>query len=273
MTVLTRLLDDYERHLRDLDRAEATLDAYLPTLRRMDKDLPAGLLCATTEELQAWIYGDGQRSKATRSLYRAAACSFFGWAVDPNDPRLDFNSAELLPTVSVPARPARAIADDLLRDILARAARPHRDWFLIAAYAGLRCIEIAGLDREHITEEEVFVHGKGDKYRVVPTHPLIWAAAQELPAGPVATEVDGRRLTRRQVSQRGNRYLICTLQHKATMHDLRRWFGTRTYEASGGDIRAVQELLGHAQVNTTQRYIATSAQRKAGAVAGLPLAA
>jgi integrase/recombinase XerC len=174
----------------------------------------------------------------------------------------------------VPQQPARAIDDEQLRSILGRARQPYVDWFKIAAYTGARCIEISNLDREHITKEEAWIHGKGRKDRLVPTHPLVWEMVQHLPAGPVAVDADGGRLDRRQISQRGNYYITHTLKIAGvTMHDLRRWFGTRTYEASGCDIRAVQELLGHAQVNTTQRYIATSAKRKAAAVAGLPLAA
>jgi len=264
------LIAAYEKNLRDLNRSAATIRTYIPVLRRMDAEISVGLSSACTEELQDWINA-GNRSQATRALYRATAGGFFRWACGLGE-ELDFDSAELLPTVSVPQRPARAIADELLYSILARAQRPHLDWYTIAACTGARCIEISNLDREDITKEQVWIHGKGRKDRLVPTHPLIWQMAQQLPAGPIAVDADGSRLDRRQISQRGNHYLA-KLVADVTMHDLRRWFGTRTYEASGCDIRAVQELLGHAQVNTTQRYIATSARRKAAAVAGLPLAA
>jgi site-specific recombinase XerD len=51
-----------------------------------------------------------------------------------------------------------------------------------------------------------------------------------------------------------------------TAHMLRHWFATKTYTASGNDIRAVQELLGHASVATTQIYTMVESDVKRRAV-------
>jgi site-specific recombinase XerD len=123
--------------------------------------------------------------------------------------------------------------------------------------------------------------GKGGKSRIVPTHPLIWQSVQLPPVFEPVHDVRGRPvnlvaggLTRQQVSHQGNWQLQKVLgQPELSMHKLRRWFGTAAYEASGEDMRVVQELLGHASVATTQRYVATRTTRKRTAVAGLPAVA
>lgn len=57
----------------------------------------------------------------------------------------------------------RPVTDEQLSRILTEAPEPIRTWCLLAAYQGLRCVEISRLDREHITDENLFVvRGKGD---------------------------------------------------------------------------------------------------------------
>lgn len=272
---MTDLIAGYERHLRDLGRAASTIGTYIEELRRLDRVLPVGLVSANAEELKAWIYSDAHQP-ATRRLQRAIVAGFFRWCCDPamHEHPFDFNPVVHLPKITLPQRKPRCLPEDRLYDILSRAVRPHLDWFLLASYAGLRCTEISALDVEHITEAEIWVHGKGCKERTVPTHPLIWALAEHLPSGPVAVDDEGNRLSREQVSHRGNYRLQRSLGHTGvSMHKLRRWFGTRAYEACRFDIRAVQELLGHAQVSTTQIYIAASPANMVHAVAGLPVKA
>lgn len=255
----------YERHLReDLGRAEATVECYLGILTRMDRELPAGLTHACQDELQDWINADGH-GRACRNLYRAVVRGFFAWACDPDEERLDFNSARRLRRVHVPLQDTQRIPTEQVQAVLAAAARPYLDWFLLASHAGLRCIEIAQLDREHVTADELWVQGKGGKARIVPTHERVWAAVRDLPPGPVAGG-----LTRQQISHAGNWRLQKVLrQPELSMHKLRGWFGTAAYEASGEDLIVVKELLGHASVATTQRYVATRTSRKRTAVAGL----
>jgi integrase len=265
------LIAGYERHLRELGRADSTIKTYVEDLERLDRVLPVGLESASGDELRDWIYSD-THGNATRKLYRAIACGFFRWATDPEDPHLDFNPTGRLPKVKAPAPQPRAPRDEQVYDILERSRPPHRDWFLIAAVTGARCIEIAALDREHITQSKTWLHGKGDKVRAVPTHPLLWTYAQQLPRGPVAVGADGRRFDRQQISHRGNYVLKRVLGHTDLhMHRLRCWFGTRAYEACNRDIRAVQGLLGHAAVSTTQVYIEISEENQQRAVSGLPV--
>lgn len=267
---MTDLIAEYERHLRLLGRAEATVHSYIhETLRRMDRELPAGLLAALPQELEAWLY-NAAWSAATRRQRRAAVVGFYAFAADPGRRRrLDYNPAAGLPPVRGTGRRRRPAPTEVVAHAVTRAAQPYRTWFTLAAFAGARCSEIAGLDREDITEREVLLHGKGGKWRPVPTHELVWQAVRGLPPGPVATMPAGRRASRQDVSRLGNWHLARIGGQAVTMHRLRHWFGTQAYEVSGHDIRAVQELLGHASVATTQVYIEASQAGKARAVAGL----
>lgn len=262
------LIAEYLIHLENLDRGENTREHYEDVLTRMDRQLPAGLTSACTEELQAWI-NEGGRKPVTRQHYRAIAHGFFEWATDPRDQRLDFNPVALVPQVRVHRRRPRPITNDELKSIIGRAAAPFRLWYLIGAYAGLRCIELATLERSHITEREIWICGKGEEERIVDTHPLVWAAVRDL-KGHIVRRLDGQPATRQYVSARGNHHLQYVLGVDHTMHHLRRWFGTAAYESSGKDIRVTQELLGHKQVNTTQIYVDIAAGGKAAAVAALP---
>lgn len=262
------MIAGFEEHLRELDRAESTIEAYIETLRKMDQELPAGLLSATDAELRTWIYRRDW-SKSTRHLRRSIARTFFGYATDPTrHPHLDYNPAAHLPPVTVPAGHARPAPTEVLRVVLATAPEPFLGWFWLASHAGARCVEIAAMDRDDIREDLTVLHGKGSRDRLVPTHELVWAWAQKLPPGPVAPGEKGGRLNRRQVSSRGNRQLDVMGFGWVSMHMLRHWFGTEAYDAVG-DLVAVQELLGHASPSTTRVYVAVSRRRMTQAVRGL----
>jgi len=129
---------------------------------------------------------------------------------------------------------------------------------------GLRLSEALGLTRgEAPLSEMLVVTGKGSKQRLLPVLPTVRAAvADYLLACPYALEADGPlfvgarggplnpRLVQRQMEAvRG--YL--GLPESATPHALRHSFATHLLGA-GGDLRAIQELLGHASLSTTQRY-------------------
>lgn len=267
------LIDQYRSHLIDLDRSERTVEDYTGILRRLDRDLPHGLVGAHTDELREEIWSDA-RGPATRLLYRTVVAGFFSWATcppdDPDDPWLDYDPARALPRPRKPRRKPKPVTSEQLGDILARAGDPHRLWFLLAAYGGLRCVEISRMDREHVDVEQLWVpSGKGDRERSVPTHPALWRAVAELPAGPVALDHDGTtRLSPQQVAHRGNHQLR-KMQAGASMHRLRHWFGTTAY-AQSRDVLAVRDLMGHSAVTTTQLYVEIADDQRRRTVDGLP---
>jgi len=136
---------------------------------------------------------------------------------------------------------------------------------------GLRLSEALGLRRgEAPLSEMLVVTGKGQKQRLLPVLPAVRAAvADYLAACPHALETDGPlfvgarggplnpRIVQRQMEAvRGH----LGLPESATPHALRHSFATHLLGA-GGDLRAIQELLGHASLSTTQRYTAVETER------------
>jgi integrase/recombinase XerC len=261
------LIADYEKYLRRRRRAPSTIDHYVSILRRMDEDLPEGLRDATTEELADWIFDGNQGGARTEDHYITIVNGFGKWAATVAD-HYTFNPAALLERPKVIKPKKKAAPEDAFARLLGRATMPMVLSLELAGYDGLRCCEISRLDREDVTEREIRLVGKGDKERTIPTHPVVWRRVQHMPPGALICDRDGGRLTPSEISKRGWR-LMRGMGY--SMHSLRHRFATRAYDATR-DILAVQELLGHAQVTTTQEYIDVNRDRMAAAVDGLPVA-
>jgi integrase/recombinase XerC len=129
---------------------------------------------------------------------------------------------------------------------------------------GVRCSELVGLDLREIdrVERSLRVLGKGRKERVVPFGTRASAALEaylavrKAPVDSEAVFLNGRggRLTDRSVRLLvGQRVKAVALARKVSPHTLRHSFATHLLER-GADLRAIQELLGHASLSTTQRY-------------------
>ena len=114
------------------------------------------------------------------------------------------------------------------------------------------------------------IFGKGSKERIVPMHVRVAAELRRvtIPAsGPIFTNSKGGPFPPARVSRMMSLYLG-SVGIAATAHQLRHWFGSRTYRECS-DIRVVQELLGHASPTTTAMYAAWSQKKAAAAVAAL----
>ena len=265
------LIADYAKYLRRRRRAADTIDHYISILRRMDEELPSGLEEATTEELEEWIFEGNRdgRGARTENHYITIVLGFGRWAVGVAQ-ELDFNAAALIERPTWRRRKMKAASEDAFALLLEQATMPMLLAYELAGYGGLRCCEISRLDRDDVTEQETRILGKGDKERVVKTHPRIWQRVRHMPPGALIRSDKGVRLKAAYISNRGGR-LMRRLELPYSMHSLRRRFATQAYEVSQ-DILAVQELLGHEQVTTTQGYITTNRDRMAAAVDGLPVA-
>ena len=143
--------------------------------------------------------------------------------------------------------------------------------------SGLRLSELVGLDLEdvNLTARMVRVMGKGSKERLVPFNETTRRTVREwlkdrasLRAGsatarspkpraepePLFVNSRGGRLTGRSVQRLVARYVAgCSTRFGISPHALRHSFATHLLER-GADLRAIQELLGHVQLSTTQRY-------------------
>jgi site-specific recombinase XerD len=158
------------------------------------------------------------------------------------------------------------------RDAAAKEADPHkrraylRDTaiFEMLFSTGLRVSELCALDSDvDLTRDELSVRGKGEKVRVV----FLSEAAKNAVRAYLSIRddmepalfVDGRpqklhRITPRDVQRHLKRYVaLAGITSTVTPHTLRHAFATDLL-SNGADIRSVQQLLGHASINTTQIY-------------------
>lgn len=185
----------------------------------------------------------------------------------------------------LPAVLDRAQMDDLFEHAMALAAdggfAPTRDLAILELFyaTGVRLAELAGLDLPDVdvVSEQVKVRGKGRKERIVPFGGYAARALRRYleERDELLARVAAKRIDRRAVflSQRGRRLSPRSVQGIVTrflrglgggaglkVHSLRHSFATHLLDA-GADLRAVQELLGHASLSTTQVYTHTSVER------------
>ena len=136
---------------------------------------------------------------------------------------------------------------------------------------GLRISEALNLNREDISEGDTMViTGKGNKQRLVPVLPVVVQAIKAyLDSCPFKLKKDsplfvgarGKRLNPGVVQRQMRKVrALLSLPATATPHALRHSFATHLL-ADGGDLRTIQELLGHASLSTTQRYTEVDAAR------------
>ena len=235
--------------------------------------------------LRRWLAHLGTRGYARTSVARKAAAigTFYVWASRRG--MVEANPAALL---SRPARASRlpGVLKVAEAERLATAPTPAdavglRDRAMLELLygSGLRVAEACGMNLDDLDLEgrRVRVMGKGGKERVVPMGDFAaQALAQYLESGRAAfLPPDARsggedalflnrrkkRMTPRDARAMVERYVRVTLSGRSVSpHTLRHSFATHLLEA-GADIRAVQELLGHASLATTQRYTHVSRTR------------
>ncbi|CAM3037225.1 tyrosine-type recombinase/integrase [Skermania piniformis] len=228
----------------------------------------------TAEHLEVWLGRRGWKASTRRSAL-ASIRGFFRWA-HRSGRRQDDPAAELLPVRADLGKPRPCPESYVLRAVMAAGPR-ERLMLSLGASAGLRRAEIARVRADDVEvlggRHELRVRGKGDRTRLIPISDEF--AERLLARGPgwcfpsPAARGPGH-LTAAHVGKLISR----TLPAGWTTHTLRHRFASQAY-AVDRDIRAVQELLGHASVVTTQIYTAIpdNARRRAAAGADLPLVA
>jgi integrase/recombinase XerC len=230
---------------------------------------PHALTRAQLSRFLATLHG---RGLSGRSLARMLSAwrAFFRFLLEHDRTLREDPSAGLkapksprrLPSALTPDEAARLVAiegdDDLaLRD---------RALFELAYSSGLRLSELAGLDIDGVDRaaREVRVWGKGSKERIVPVGaPAVraleaWLAARAPVAAPgeraLFVGAHGRRLSPRSIERRLAMWAIRRgLARHVHPHMLRHSFASHVLQSSG-DLRAVQEMLGHASIASTQVY-------------------
>jgi integrase/recombinase XerC len=277
------MIDEYLKHLARESCTEATIASRREILTRLHRQLPHGIGHTCQDELEEWLHderweaahpGEQRWTQNTKATYWTALKSFYTWAADPSVEGLGVNedpTLRMTPVRTVRGE-ARPVEDDQLWRLLDEARQPYRLWALIAAYQGLRCIEISRLDREDITEKILHVvKGKGGRPRTHDTDPLVWEAVRDLPPGPIAVDQrTGERATAFYVSSTAAVYFRRRLHMPGvSLHRLRHWLGC-TVQERYQDIRVTQEVLGHTSLQSTQIYTRATPARQRAARAMLP---
>lgn len=252
------------RSMRRRNLSPGTIDKRASVARRLTVYAGVPMTDVTTEQVEDWL--DSRHTSArTRYTDISHVSAFFRWAI--REELVDRDPTTRIDRPKVNAGIPRPIATDDLRRALLQSPTPELTAILhLAAFAGLRCAEIAALDWADINGDMMLIHGKGGKQRVIPVHPLITASLHALPGRRAYGSVFD--LSAVQVSHTIRHHLVdCGIV--ASAHMLRHWFATRAYEESGSDLRMVQELLGHSSPTTTAMYTRWSRTRAVDVVASM----
>ena len=219
------------------------------------------------------LYDHGlSKTSVARAL--AAVRSLYRWLA--REGAVDQNPATLVATPRLPKKLPRVPTIEEMNTVLdgdmpELASWPERDRLIFELLygCGIRNSELIGIDLDDVgwSGEAILVRGKGRKERYVPFGDAVKSAlAAYLPSRQqklaerrqstraLLVNLRGTRLTTRSVGRIVKRIAVAKgLSPDVHPHTLRHAFGTHLLE-EGADLRAIQEMLGHERLSTTQRY-------------------
>jgi integrase/recombinase XerC len=278
-TQVQRTVDQYLRVLRQRNASAHTIKAYAGDLdtfavyigprewKKIDHIAIRGFL--------SHLYEKGlSKTSVARAL--AAVRSLYRWLAQEGV--VEQNPAKLVSTPKLPKKLPRVPTIEEMNSVLDGqipevAAFPERDHLLLELLygCGMRNSELIGIDLDHIrpSAEAILVRGKGKKERYVPfggtaasalavylpaRQKLLFGTSQNRDNRALLINRRGGRLTTRSVGRIVKKIAVAKgLSPDVHPHTLRHAFGTHMLE-EGADLRAIQEMLGHERLATTQRY-------------------
>ena len=284
---------------KERDLSENTVSAYERDLREFTGWLAASRGAeewkwesVTRADIRGFLAHLTRKGQARRSIARAlsAVRSFLRWL--HLDERIDVNPARAVPTPrlprTLPSYLDKTQAETLMAFAETRAGSGEftdvRNLAMLELFysSGLRLSELRGIDIRDLDliTQQVKVRGKGRKERIVPLGDHAQLALRNYFSKRDAlvaqiSDSHGRRISHGALflSKRGSRISARALQHAMvgllgavdegaglSTHSLRHTFATHMVDG-GADLRAVQELMGHASISTTQIYTHTSVER------------
>jgi integrase/recombinase XerD len=276
MTERPALLEEFARYL-SLERglSPRTVSAYSSDVGRFlkwtaEKRIAPGSAAKTA--LDDFLWDERTRGLGASSLFREVEALKAFFAYQAVEGRLPENPAENLKGPRLPKRlPKYLSLQDAARLLSAPDGGAYEDvreraMLELLYAAGLRVSELLTLKPEGVNLQEGWVRvlGKGSKERMVPVNPRALAAMKlylsvrerqfKSPDAELFLGRSGRKLSRvqfwRRLRELGRKAGIRTPIHP---HLLRHTFATHLLEG-GADLRSVQEMLGHANLSTTQIY-------------------
>jgi integrase/recombinase XerC len=268
---------DFLRHLREGNASPHTIKAYAGDLQNFavyagSRDWKQ-IDHVTIRGFLSQLYEKGlSKTSVARSL--AAVRSLYRWLAQEGV--VEQNPAKLVSTPKLPKKLPRVPTVEEMNAVLdggmpEEAAFPQRDRLMLELLygCGIRNSELTGINLEDIglSAEAILIRGKGKKERYVPfgdpvksalaaylpeRHKILGNKSKNTPA--LLINQRGGRLTTRSVGRIIKKIAVARgLSPDFHPHTLRHAFGTHMLE-EGADLRAIQELLGHERLATTQRY-------------------
>jgi integrase/recombinase XerC len=294
LTLISPAIRDAMEHWLSHERAlksaaDNTLNAYATDVagftafmahHRGGRQGLSSLAAIATRDMRAWMAHERSRGVSSRSLARAlsAVKTFFRWLAERH--ALEPTAVLLARAPKFERKLPRPLAEDAAHHMIeAIELQAQEDWIaardaavLTLLYGcGLRISEALGLTgSNHPLPDVLRITGKGGKQRLVPVLPVARAAVTRYVAlcpfhigakDPIFRGKRGGPL-RPGLVQKSMRMarMQLGLPASATPHAMRHSFATHLLSA-GGDLRTIQELLGHASLSTTQTYTAVDTAR------------
>lgn len=251
------VLELYRIWLRGTGSQPSTIAMRMSQLRRFARHTRRAPENVTLDDIVCYLE-QGDWSNSTRRACRSAIRGFYRWLNLTG--RMSHDPAALVP----PPPPVRGVPrpapDHALLTALAGAEPRVRMMIRLGAEAGLRCCEICRVHTDDVAggrgERTLRILGKGGRTRVVPiSDSLAVAILAHEPGWLFPGLIDGH-LSAPYVSK-----LVSAALPGHTAHTLRHRYATRALVGAGGNLRVVQELLGHANITTTQVYTAVEAHQ------------
>lgn len=267
------LLDAFADYQRSGNRAKRTVSTRASILRSFAARQHVDLIDATVFDLRRDIARDGI-APSTMETYRGVFRAFYAF-LQSEEIRAD-NPAERLAVVLVPKALPRPYTQEQIDRLLSTGAYFRtRVMIALAAYQGLRASEIARVHSDDIELDAgtLRVLGKGGRTDYLPLHDAILELVPRMGDGYWFPARSGREghIKGQSVSDllHDARERAGIVDKALTGHSLRHSFGTELVRR-GANIRAVQELMRHSSLNTTQRYTQVLDEDRRTALAVLP---
>ena len=255
---MNQLIHAHCASLRAGGLSNRTVEARQEWLRRADDAMPFGVAEADRGELELFL-GVRDWAPATRAKAYYHLNAFFDWGCDPlngEDGRPVFEDHPMIGMrrPKAPRGEPNPVSDEELRVVLAEAREPYLTAVILAVGAGLRCSEIAELDRKDVSEDRVWVRmGKGGKSAPAPAADEVWRHVRDFPRGRVIEHVGGIA-DGRKMSARASIYFSRTLKLPGVcLHRFRHKYA-ELIRRSGGDIATISRCLRHRHLSSTQVY-------------------
>jgi len=247
----------YLKYLKAATRSPRTIELRTYQIRKLRNAHPGLEAEDITDDILVDYMGNPGWAPNTKGVVRSSLTGYFAFAFKkgllPDDPSKD------LPSVRVPHGKPKPASDVAVNAALEKASPRVKLMITLGTRVGARAMEIAQVNVKDLEAGEkgysLRIKGKGSKTRLVPVaDDLAQMILVDDEGNPRTGFIFPGRIDGHIAPATVSRYVSKTLPPGVTCHKLRHRFATRAYRNSGHNLLALQQLLGHESVATTQSY-------------------